>query len=521
MGFQPTRQAGVRAAGVLVTLGLLVGCAQQSVPTPAWMLVPPWTGEGPAPTGVPTPSSTPHPVSLLLPPTRMPGQPYATPTPDVIRPTPALRTETEYHTVQFGDTLNRIAYAYSVGVSQIMAANGIANPDVLSVGQVLVIPPPSGELSGPAFKIIPDSEAIYGPASALLDVQQFVSERGGYLSRYSGEAEGRLLSGAQIVMLVAQWYSVNPRLLLSLLEYQSHWVTRPDVPAETLVYPMGFVRAGYEGLYSQLAWAADALNEGFYAWRAGWEGPFLLADGQVILPGAGINAGTAAVGWLFSQLYGSTQWPGAVGENGLYQAYVNLFGIPFDLAVEPLLPPDLRQPVLQLPFEAGTVWSFTGGPHSAWGTGAAWGGLDFAPPGEALGCVLSNAWVVAAADGVILRSEDGQVIQDLDGDGLEQTGWVLLYLHIETRDRVQAGAVVRAGDRIGHPSCEGGVSSGTHVHLARKYNGEWIPADSWLPFNLDGWVSAGLGWMYDGTLSRAGVVLEACSCRFPGNQIGR
>jgi murein DD-endopeptidase MepM/ murein hydrolase activator NlpD len=125
------------------------------------------------------------------------------------------------------------------------------------------------------------------------------------------------------------------------------------------------------------------------------------------------------------------------------------------------------------------------------------------------------------ADGLIVRADEGEVIQDLDGDGLEQTGWALLYMHVESRDRVAPGTFVRTGERIGHPSCEGGVSNGTHVHVARKYNGEWIPADGDLPFVLDGWISAGLGFEYEGTLSRDGVVLEACACRNPGNQVSR
>jgi murein DD-endopeptidase MepM/ murein hydrolase activator NlpD len=138
-----------------------------------------------------------------------------------------------------------------------------------------------------------------------------------------------------------------------------------------------------------------------------------------------------------------------------------------------------------------------------------------------LGCVVSDAWVTAVADGWILRAENGEVMEDLDGDGLEQTGWAVLYMHIESRDRVQAGARVSRGDRIGHPSCEGGVSNGVHVHLARKYNGEWISADGPIPFNLDGWISAGLTYEYDGTLSRGSTVLEACGCRNEDNQVSR
>jgi len=176
---------------------------------------------------------------------------------------------------------------------------------------------------------------------------------------------------------------------------------------------------------------------------------------------------------------------------------------------------------LQLPFESEFVWSFTGGPHSAWGDYAGWAALDFAPPGDAFGCIISDEWVVAAADGLVVRAENGEVLLDLDGDGYEQTGWVLQYMHVESRHRVEAGTYLQAGDLIGHPSCEGGVTTGTHLHLARKYNGEWIPADGSIPFEMDGWSSSGAGWPYDGYLSRGSVVLEACACRNEFNQISR
>jgi LasA protease len=514
-----------RLALALSALGALALTCPRAEPSPtmAWTLVAPWTGEAPTLTATPSPTitPTPNPLLSLFVPTRLPGQAYETPTPDAIRPVPTVRSETLTYVVRPGDSLSGIAIRFAVGANLILAANSIPDPDFLPVGQVLLIPPPSPLSVGPSFKVIPDSELVYGPSSALFDLESFAAGQVSYLNHYSQEVEGEMINGPEIVQLVAERYSVNPRLLLAILEHQSGWVTQPSIAPETVTYPIGFVAPGYDGLWAQLSWTADELNAGYYLWRTGWAGPFVLADGNTVPPGPGINAGTASVQRLFGIIYSGEEWRQVVEEGGFYQTYLRLFGSPFDWSVEPIVPPDLTQVAMQLPFEDGATWSFTSGPHAAWGAGTAWAALDFAPPGFALGCVPSDEWVVAAADGEVVRAGQGEVIQDLDGDGLEQTGWVLLYMHIESRDRVQPGTYLHAGDRIGHPSCEGGISNGTHLHLARRYNGEWIAADGPIPFDLDGWISAGLGQEYDGTLTRGRQILVACDCRFPGNQVTR
>ena len=125
---------------------------------------------------------------------------------------------------------------------------------------------------------------------------------------------------------------------------------------------------------------------------------------------------------------------------------------------------------------------------------------------------ISPAWAVAASAGLVVRTGPGLVVLDLDGDGHEQTGWVLVYLHVATKDRIALGSWVAAGDPLGHPSCEGGVSTGTHLHIARKFNGEWVPADGPLAFNLGGWIAQAGALAYKGKLTRDGVILEACTC---------
>jgi len=499
---------------LLVIFGMLLACSRSVLPedSPSWIV--PGQAE-PQPIG-----SVATQVSLL-PPTRAPGEPILTPTPDNPHPIPTLRTEPLQYFVQPGDTLGTIAQRYGISLEDVVEANTLVNPNLLEVGQELTIPVPTPFGTGTGFKIIPDSELVYGPGSAGFDAAQFIEAKGGYLARHREEIEEKPTTGIEIVQRIATDYSVNPRLLLAVLEYQSGWVTQPKPDEATMKYPIGLRDTWREDLYLQLAWAANQLNMGYYLWRVNGASGWLLGDGSMVPVAPTINAGTAGVQRFFSSLYDRQGWEKAVSPEGLFATYTALFGYAFDYAIEPLLPAGLRQPAMLLPFESGKAWAFTGGPHGGWGDGSAWAALDFAPPTDALGCIPSNEWVTAVADGQILRAGDGAVIQDLDNDGLEQTGWAVLYMHVESRDRVQPGAYLRAGEHIGHPSCEGGVSSGTHVHLARKYNGEWIPADQQLPFVLDGWASRGTGDIYDGYLEREGKVVEAYEGRSTANIIQR
>ncbi|MEA3342221.1 MAG: LysM peptidoglycan-binding domain-containing protein, partial [Chloroflexota bacterium] len=410
---------------------------------------------------------------------RAQGQPILTPTPDSPHDLPGVRAGSQQYTVKSGDTLFSIAQRFDVLPELITQASQLQNPNVLSPGQVLTIPPPDVGEPGPSFKIIPDSELVYGPYSATFDVETFVNDHAGYLADYAENVDGQTISGAAVVQRVADDYSVNPRLLLAVLEHQSGWVTGGKAGE----YPLGWQDSRYAKLYRQLAWAANQLNRGYYLWRVNGIGSWQLPDGVSVPVDATINAGTAGVQLFFSNLLGHDQWRKATTEQGLFATYQNLFGYPFDYAFEPILPDALSQPLMQLPFEKDVTWAFTGGPHGGWDSGSAWAALDFAPPPGNLGCARSDEWVVAVADGVIVRSDHGAVVQSLDGDAYAQTGWSLLYMHIESRARVSVGDYLKAGERVGHPSCEGGISTGTHLHLARRYNGEWIPADQDLPFN--------------------------------------
>jgi murein DD-endopeptidase MepM/ murein hydrolase activator NlpD len=416
----------------------------------------------------------------------------------------------ESYVVQPGETLSLIAAVFGCTVEEVVAANGLISADSIRAGQTLYMPVTASE-TGPDLKLVPDSEMVYGPAYIQFDLPAFVVRRGGYLASYTEEVEGQLLTGAEIVQLVSERFSVGPRVLLALLELQSGWVTQPEPGGETLVYPLRHVQEYHEGLFLQLEWAAVRLNEAYYGWKRGDWGTVRLASGGRAAIAPGLNPGTVGVQNCLAALSPTwDEWLAQVGPDGFLATYEHLFGNPFAYSVDPLVPPDLAQPELRLPWESGHTWYLTGGPHGGWGDGSGRSALDFVPGERSLGCAPSCEWAAAAASGLVLRSENGQVVLDLDGDGFEQSGWVLLYLHVYSEGRVKTGTWVERGERIGHPSCEGGVAEATHLHFARRYNGEWISAGSGpTPMVLSGWTAHEDVMPYDGTMTYGDQVRTA------------
>jgi hypothetical protein len=310
-------------------------------------------------------------------------------------------------------------------------------------------------------------------------------------------------------------------LLVTLLEWRSGALSQPVVPAEVIANPLGLPDDD-SGFYLQLIWAAEQLGRGYYGWRAGTLTTIPFRDTTRSRVDMYQNAGTAGVQYLLAQLFPHEQFDDAAGPDGFAKTYYALWGNPWAAEPPDVIPGDLTQPELTLPFASNQSWSLTGGPHPGWGSDLPWSALDFGPPGVA-GCQNSALWFTASAPGVVVRSEDNTLVLDLDGDGLEQTGWALFYFHVAERDRAPAGRRVNAGDLLGHPSCEGGRATGTHVHMARKYNGEWIPADGIVPgvvpFVLGGWTPERGDAPYQGRLTRLGAWVEACTCSTAANRV--
>lgn len=444
------------------------------------------------------PAATITPTVLRL--TNTPLGPTSTPIPERELYNPGQLVE---YIAQTGDTIPVIAAHFNTSVEEIYAANSFIPEDATTMppGMPMQIPIYYRSFWGTPYKILPDSLFINGPAVVGFDTAEVVADSNGWLGNFEEYASDENRSGSEIVDLVARNYSISPRLLLAVTEYLGNSLSQRVLPTSYQTYPLGFRSLQYQGFYRQLIYTADQLNQGYYGWREGSLIEFELQDGTIERPDPWQNAATVGLQYFFSKIMPVEQYQTAISESGFAATYIELFGDPWE-DDEPHIAGSLVQPGLLLPIPAGETWAFTGGPHNAWGNGRSFSAMDFAPSTSQTGCYYSDAWTTAVADGIVARSYPSTLVLDLDMDGDERTGWVIFYLHIAGRDLVAEGTIVSAGDPLGHPSCEGGTSTGTHIHIARKYNGEWISADGVIPFVMEGWLPSEGGNAYLGSLTR-------------------
>ena len=432
---------------------------------------------------------------------------------------PTANVPTLLYYAQSGDWLAAVAVRFGIDVKDIVSPTPLPERELLDPGTLLLIPDTLDRSLPftPAVQLIPDNELIFSSSAIGFDIADYVKQAGGYLSTYR-EYLGTTgwTSGARAIERLAYENSVNPRLLLAILDFEARWVRGKPENEFRIDYPLAQENFRSKGMFMQLVWGINQLSKGYYDWRAGKITELTFRDGNKLRIDPTLNAGTVGLMYYFSRNHTLNEWLRIMDQSsGFLPFYQTMFGDPWSRADMngPIFPPGISQPEMALPFEVRSAWALTGGPHSAWGHDVGNAGplaaLDFAPPSAKTGCFSNDKWIVSSAAGLVVRSGNGVVVVDLDGDGSEQTGWNILYLHVATNDRVAKGEWVEQDNQIGHPSCEGGVSTGTHVHIARKYNGEWVIADGPLPLVLSGWTVYAGEKPYQGKMVKDDNVITA------------
>ncbi len=358
--------------------------------------------------------------------------------------------------------------------------------------------------------LVADGQFVWGPNVGNFNIEAFLNRLDSPLAPYAKSIESW-----------ARYYTINPRVVLALLESNYGFVssldpsTNPDTVHQIIeetsadlslafyqhMYELGARRKGRAPLFAQnsqsfkfedgtlaeLTWSPSSASYALVA---------LESKGRLLNPGL------------------SAQAIGGIGDFKTAFGYFFPDTDPLDSSnnLEPDTPPP--DDYFQLPFPFGATWTFSG-VHS-WSGGDAYpdrSSLDFSTPWTNYPDVpYKNTVAAAPGDKVILDPNpaitDIPCWVEIDHGG----GWSTHYYHLVNLG--SSGPVGPASRNqliggIGEETCNGGWASGPHVHFALFYNGAPYDLEG---LKLSGWtIHAGPGDenpYFSGSIERDGVTLS-------------
>ncbi|MFN8444220.1 MAG: hypothetical protein U0175_25785 [Caldilineaceae bacterium] len=374
-----------------------------------------------------------------------------------------------------------------------------------------------------ATTLLADGQFVDGPNLGDFDVERYLTEK-----------QSPLLPYASHIVDKASYYSVNPRLLLTLIEmiYPSSVVPQNSAKVNSLPLDGPALDKLMEDLLM-------SLTEQFYGQLYGrnlavesagqYRAPQIVtfADGDSSPFVFDNNPATDAIQFVLASHLQQSSWQRVAQKNdadGFVATYRRLFPESDPLDDSNLIHPDGVPPegllqaasapptMLKFPFAAGETWRFTGGPHAYNGcTDNVFSAIDFAPFGYS-GCsdpVAEDRWITAPADGTVNAVTCGGCNVSIN----HGNGWGTRVYHV-VNPQVVKGEKVNADTVIGNPSCApmgvscgacGGSATGVHQHIDLRYNGAFVPIEG---TQFEGWTVHGEA-CYQGYLEKDGKQIHA------------
>jgi LasA protease len=347
--------------------------------------------------------------------------------------------------------------------------------------------------------ILSDGQFVYGPNVGDFNLKTYFGNNAPHLLKYADDLYGH-----------SKYFSINPKIYLTLLEIHSHLISTPD--AALMEDPFGLSNGDF---ISQIEYISNKMSDAYYLHLYSYSPrpvsqrtlkPFFTPGGVTINVTPNTNAGTYAI--IAGLAAMDEQNISLVLDNsqpdGFYQTYTRLFenDDPLDQTNHIYIPGEVGavaapDNLLQFPWLQGQSWFFSG-VHSngSGGSGTPFtnaAALDFSPGGISWGSDTSNMWVAASAFGIPTKTSNcGFSI-------LHSDGWETGYYHIENIQNFSG--TINQNDKIGviantlaEATCAGGNASGPHVHFWLSHNGA-LTAINGTP--LSGWYVHAGRWEYD------------------------
>ena len=294
------------------------------------------------------------------------------------------------------------------------------------------------------------------------------------LDGYLKSQAPHLLEHAEVISHYAGYSSISPKLLIALMEQESGVVTdsktqaKLDRPFGILSSKVGF-REQVEDISSRLAsefYKGHSFSETGINEKLTTDRDAIKALKAILAPKYQSNADSAlkanetahhkaviSVGQLYNKLFGDSDHK--VKARTANQSKIANIDNYF-----------------QLPYLVGETWR-NGGSHTNTGSGSyPQSSLDFNDGGR-WGDNLRHIWVTAAAPGRVKYHSSCFM------EVIHEDGWSTTYYHLEniqygTNANVSRNTrIANYADTYNQALCDGGQSSGPHLHFSLKRNGQF------------------------------------------------
>lgn len=336
-----------------------------------------------------------------------------------------------------------------------------------------------------SVRLIEPNRFFYADTFNAPQIQAYLDTQPGPLKDFRTVVGDREHTFAEFLGSQTGLYSINPQVVLALIEQQSGLITQPGADPERLDWALDFRGddGHWQGLMPQVRWAIMELHRAQREYPAGPD--LVYADASHSPMPAGLNVGDYAVARI---LAATTTVDGLAaklegGPGSFVATFTRLFG-------DPRAPADTRQPAapfltlpLDRPYEISSFFDHDAPFLQQDGSIVTYRG-DRDP-------VLSydghDGWDYAAmAPAPVLAAADGDVVfagNSDDGCGIARAviidhgnGYRTLYWHLD-EVLVEPGPVTR-GTRLGIVGASGCVT-GPHLHFQVQFLGRDTDPYGW------------------------------------------
>jgi murein DD-endopeptidase MepM/ murein hydrolase activator NlpD len=346
---------------------------------------------------------------------------------------------------------------------------------------------------GPAT-FFDDRRLTYEPGFYSPQIQAFLDSQPGPLKHLQFQVGDRRYSFAEVLVGQTSYYSINPKVILALLEQRSGLLSTASPSADQVGWALGYQgdNGNKRGLQAQVRWAIKQILLGKHDYPQYL--PLTYADNSSTPPPPGMIMSEYVIARVLAPTTSPDRLPALL--QAFVQTYTRLFGDP--------RPPPADWPAPAAPFLAwplekpAAVTSFFdhGGPfltrNASAGVTTYWGRTEtdiaFAYNGH-------DGWDYAATPpDLALAAAGGEVVFAGNADDNCATraviidhgnGYRTLYWHLSRVD-AQLGQHVARGQPIGMIG-ESGCANGPHLHFGVQYLGRNTDPYGWCGAVPDPW----------------------------------